>query len=224
MPDRANFARQAANLHILKRRLNEKLAELLGAYQDQLHIIDGLPIPVCKCARAHFSRIFKGDAAYGYCASKQEHFYGFRGHIVISSSGVITSATFAGANIDERDVCPHLVENLKGLLLGDKGFIRPSLKEELELAHLHLQTPVRGNMKEDRPHIFIKWMMSARRLIETVIGQLSERFHIEKVRARDLWHQASRFWRKLLAHTVCVKINLTQGNEPLQLENLVKGV
>jgi hypothetical protein len=98
MPDRANFARQAANLHILKRRLNEKLAELLGAYQDQLHIIDGLPIPVCKCARAHFSRIFKGDAAYGYCASKQEHFYGFRGHIVISSSGVITSATFAGAN------------------------------------------------------------------------------------------------------------------------------
>lgn len=142
----------------------------------------------------------------------------------ISSSGVITSATFAGANIDERDVCPHLVENLKGLLLGDKGFIRPSLKEELELAHLHLQTPVRGNMKEDRPHIFIKWMMSARRLIETVIGQLSERFHIEKVRARDLWHQASRFWRKLLAHTVCVKINLTQGNEPLQLENLVKGV
>lgn len=222
MPDRANFARQAANLHVLKRMLNEKLAGLLGAYQDQLHIIDGLPIPVCKFARAHFSRIFKGDAAYGYCASKQERFYGFRGHIVISSSGVITSATFTGANIDERDVCPGLVGNLKGLLLGDKGFIRPRLKEELELAHLHLQTPVRDNMKEDRPFVFIKWMMSARRLIETVIGQLSDRFHIEKVRTRDLWHQASRFWRKLLAHTVCVKINLIQGNEPLQLDNLVK--
>jgi len=40
-----------------------------------------------------------------------------------------------------------------------------------------------------------------RRLIETVIGQLTERFHIEKVRARDTWHQCSRFWRKLLAHT-----------------------
>jgi len=222
MPDRSNFARQAANLHVLKRMLNEKLAGLLGAYQDQLHIIDGLPIPICKFARAHFSRIFKGDAAYGYCATKQEHFYGFRGHIVISSKGIITSATFAAANIDERDVCPELVGNLKGILLGDKGFIRPCLKEELELTHLHLQTPVRGNMKEDRPFVFIKWMMSARRLVETVIGQLSERFNIEKVRARDLWHQASRFWRKLLAHTVCVKINLIKGNEPLQLDNLVK--
>ncbi|MGA8164471.1 MAG: IS982 family transposase, partial [Waddliaceae bacterium] len=55
----------------------------------------------------------------------------------------------------------------------------------------------------------------------TVIGQLSERFHIEKVRARNLWHQASRFWRKLLAHTVCVKLNIELGNEPLQFEGLI---
>jgi hypothetical protein len=175
-----------------------------------------------KFARAHFSRIFKGDAAYGYCASKQESFYGFRGHVVISSKGIITSATFAAANIDERDVCPGLVDRLKGILLGDKGYIRPSLKEELALNNLHLQTPIRENMREERPREFLKWMMSTRRLIETVIGQLSDRFHIEKVRAKDFWHQASRFWRKLLAHTVCVRINLLLGNEPLQLENLVR--
>ncbi len=183
--------------------------------------IDGLPIPVCKFARAYFSRLFEGDAAYGYCAAKQESFYGFRGHIVISSCGVITSATFTAANIDERDACPSLVENLKGMLLGDKGFIRPSLKKELEMAQLYLQTPVRGNMKEERPSTFIEWMRSTRRLIETVIGQLSERFHIEKVRAKDLWHQASRFWRKVLSHTVCVKINLNRGYTPLQLDNLI---
>lgn len=29
------------------------------------------------------------------------------------------------ANIDERDVCPELVSKIKGLLLGDKGYIRP---------------------------------------------------------------------------------------------------
>jgi hypothetical protein len=222
MPDRTTFVRQAANLHAVKQLLQERLAILLGAYQDQLHIIDGLPIPVCKFARAHFSSIFKGDAAYGYCASKQEHFYGFRGHVVINSKGIITAATFAAANIDERDVCPGLVSRFEGILLGDKGYIRPSLKEELASSNLHLQTPVRENMKEERSHDFLKWMMSTRRLIETVIGQLSDRFHIEKVRTRDLWHQASRFWRKLLAHTVCVRINLLQGKEPLQLENLVR--
>jgi hypothetical protein len=222
MPDRPNFVRQAANLHVVKRLLQEKLAEILGAYNDRLHIIDGLPMPTCKFARAHFSRTFKGAATYGYCASKKERYYGFHGHVVISSSGVVTAATFAAANIDERDVCPELTTKIRGLLLGDKGFIRPSLKEGLSAEGLHLQTPLRENMKESRPKSFLQWMMSTRRLVETVIGQLSERFHIEKIRARDLWHQMSRFWRKLLAHTVCVKLTLDLGHEPLQFERLIQ--
>ena len=64
-------------------------------------------------------------------------------------------------------------------------------------------------------------MVGTRRLIETVIGQLAERFHIEKIRARDMWHEASRFWRKLLAHTVCVKLSIDEGHEPLQFERLI---
>lgn len=221
IPDRTTFVRQAANLHIVKHMLQEKFAEALGAFADRLHIVDGLPIPVCKFARAFFSRIFKGTAAYGYCASKKERFYGFRGHVVISSLGVITTAGFTAANIDERDVCPELVSELEGILLGDKGFIRPTLQEELSQHRLFLQTPVRDNMEETRPSRFLRWMMGTRRLIETVIGQLSERFQIEKVRARDMWHLASRLWRKILAHTACVKINLSLGNEPLQFERLV---
>jgi hypothetical protein len=222
IPDRTNFARQAANLHVIKQMMQKMLAEALGAHDDQLHIVDGLPMPVCKFARAYFSRVFKGDAAYSYCATKQEKYYGFRGHVVISSLGVITAARFAPANIDERDVCPSLIENLRGLLLGDKGFIRPSLKQKLAAGGLHLQTPVRENMEETRPKQFLGWMQSTRRLIETVIGQLSERFHVEKVRARDVRHQASRFWRKILAHTVCVQISLCLGHKPLQFEYLIQ--
>lgn len=222
IPDRTNFARQTANLHAVKQRLQEMLAQSMGAYQDQLHIIDGLPMPSCKFARAHFSRVFKGEASYGYCATKKEKYYGFRGHIVINSFGVVTAATFSAANIDERDVCSGLTEQLQGLLLADKGFIRPILNEELGYRHLHLQTPTRGNMKESRPKKFLNWMMSKRRLIETVIGQLSERFHIEKIKARDLWHLASRFWRKILAHTVCVQVSLLLGYGPLQFERLTR--
>ena len=208
IPDRSNFARQAANLHVVKRLLQESLATNLNSFNDTLHIIDGLPIPICKFARAHFSHIFKGEVAYGYCATKKERYYGFRGHIVISSIGVITGATFTKANVDERDACPELVEKIKGLLLGDKGYIRPELQDQLKKQGLNLETPLRENMKDKRPKVFLRWMVGTRRLIETVIGQLVERFHIEKVRARDLWHQFSRFWRKLLAHTVSIKLSL----------------
>jgi hypothetical protein len=185
MPDRSNFVRQAANLHVVKRLLQESLAISLNAFQDTLHIIDGLPIPICKIARAHFSQIFKGDATYGYCASKKERYYGFRGHIVISSTGIITGAIFTKANVDERDACPELVEKIKGLLLGDKGYIRPELQEQLKKQGLNLETPLRDNMRDKRSKKFLKWILRTRRLIETVIGQLTERFRIEKVRARD---------------------------------------
>lgn len=221
IPDRSNFVRQAANLHMIKRLLQEKLTSSLGGLVDSLHIIDGLPMPICKFARAHFSRVFKGSAAYGYCAAKKEHYYGFRGHVVINSIGVITAATFTAANIDERDVCPELIEKIKGLVLGDKGYMRPELQSWLNINGIYLQTSLRDNMKDNRPKKFLNWIKSTRRLIETVIGQLTERFHIEKVRARDIWHQASRFWRKLLAHTICVKICIDTGNEPLQFERLV---
>ncbi len=221
IPDRSNFMRQAANLHVVKRLLQERLASHLGTFADSLHMIDGLPMPVCKFARAHCSKVFKGDASYGYCATKKETYYGFHGHIVINSIGVITAATFTKANIDERDVCPGLVERINGLLLGDKGFIRPGLQSFLAQNGLYLQTSLRENMKDDRPKGFLKWLVSTRRLIETVIGQLTERFHIEKVRARDLWHEASRFWRKLLAHTMCIKIGMENGLRPLQFEWLI---
>ena len=52
--------------------------------------------------------------------------------------------------------------------------------------------------------------MKVRRRVETVIGQLVERFNIEKVWARDVFHLTNRFTRKLLGH------------EPLQFESLVE--
>jgi hypothetical protein len=221
IPDRSSFVRQSANLHRIKRMLQERIAGGLGANDDLLHIIDGLPMPVCKFARAHFSQIFKGDAAYGYCATKKERYYGFKGHIVISSIGIVTAATCAGANKDERDVCPELTEKIQGLLLGDKGYIRPELEATLQKKGIYLQTPLRDNMEDERPTGFLRWMLGTRRLIETVIGQLTERFHIEKIRARDLWHHCTRFWRKLLAHTVCIVLSLAKGHEPLQFERLI---
>jgi len=57
-------------------------------------------------------------------------------------------------------------------------------------------------MKDSRDKTFVKQLMSLRRLVKTFIGQLSERFHIEKIRACDLWHAQNPFIRKLLAHTL----------------------
>jgi len=179
-------------------------------------------MPVCRITRAPTSECFKGEASYGYCAAKDEVYYGFEGHIIINLAGGISGYTFAPANIDERDVLQDMTQGLSGLLIGDKGFIRPSLKEELTEQGLDLQTPLRKNMTETRPASFVQQLLSARRLVETVIGQLTERFNIEKVRARDLWHLTNRFVRKLPAHTMAIFLNNCMHREPLQFEGLVQ--
>ena len=57
-------------------------------------------------------------------------------------------------------------------------------------------------------------------MVETVIGQLSQQFHIEKIRARDLWHLTNRIGRKVLTHTVGIMINKLLGYPPLQYKRL----
>jgi hypothetical protein len=141
---------------------------------------------------------------------------------VVSFEGIICGYAFTAAHVDERDVLPEMVAGLQGLLIGDKGYIRPCLKQELAQHGLDLQTPLRKNMQDLRPKAFVGQLMSSRRLVETVIGQLTERFHIEKVRARDTWHLANRFIRKLLAHTMGCFLGKLIGNPTLLFESLVE--
>lgn len=220
---RSNFAKHAANLWAIKQMMQKELAKQLGATSDFLHLSDGFPMPVCHFKRANFSQIFSGEASYGYCASKGETYYGFKGNLLINSEGVITATTVTQANIDERESLWDLVNGIHGTIISDKGLIGADYKNELyQATGINLQTAVRANMNEKRSKSFIKWLKSTRRLIETVIGQLTERFQIEKVRARKLWYLTNRIARKILSHTICVCINKKIGNPPLQFELLLK--
>lgn len=49
----------------------------------------------------------------------------------------------------------------------------------------------------------------------------TDRFSIQKVRAKDLWHLTHRIARKILSHTIPVILNMKLGNSPLQLEILI---
>ena len=112
--------------------------------------------------------------------------------------------------------------HIHGLLIGDKGFIRPLLQEDLAQQDIDLQTPLRKNMKDNRPKTFVQQLMKTRRLVETVIGQLAEQFSIEKVRARDCVHLINRFVRKILSHTLAVFLNRFVGRKSLNLATLVE--
>lgn len=221
LPCRTTYVRQCANLWYVKQQIQQDLCRNMSVLGDNVHRVDGFSMPVCNFRRAKFSRLFKGYAGYGYCAAKNLHYYGFQGVLMVSGCGVVTGITVMPANLDESEGVYECLNGQTGLLAGDKGYIRPILKEELRSIGLDLQTPLRRNMKDSRPKKVVRELMRIRRLVETVIGQLSGRFDIERILARDTWHITVRTIRKVLSHTMAVFINWKAGNPPLQLEKLI---
>lgn len=59
---RSTLVRPAAYLWQIKPQLRASLARKLGALDDNIHIVDGFPIPVCHFRRVHGSCVFKGSA------------------------------------------------------------------------------------------------------------------------------------------------------------------
>jgi len=169
------FARQCTALSLIKQRI----LNLLFPASDTIHILDGFPIPVCHACRGHRCRTFRGEAAWGYCATKKEHFYGLRGHLVIPLAG--TAVAFTVANVDERAVVPNLYDKI--LLIGDKGFISGDVKREAAAHNIDLQTPLRQNMPDGRDPGAVARLMRTRRAVETAIGKLSERFAAQTTKA-----------------------------------------
>jgi hypothetical protein len=57
------------------------------ATRGETFIIDSLPVPVCRRARARRGRKVRGREYCGYCAAKKERFFGWRLHLICTPSG-----------------------------------------------------------------------------------------------------------------------------------------
>lgn len=144
----------------------------------------------------------------------------------LSAEGIITGFCLTAANVSEREALWDVADGISGLLIGDKCYLSNPLQSDLNFYQLNLQTPKRSNMIDERPRHWVRALIQTRRLVETIIGQLVERFHLAKVQARDymrlkpLWHLTSRINRKLLAHTVALWLNRHSDN-PLCFRQLI---
>jgi len=76
-------------------------------------------------------------------------------------------------------------------------------------------------MTETRTPNVVRRLTRTCRLVETGIDQLTERFHFEKIRARDRWRLTSRIARKVLAHTLGIFMNRLLVRPDLQFEGLI---
>jgi hypothetical protein len=232
--DRSAFTRQSAHLWQVKTWMHQQIVDHLGGHQAPLQVIDTMPVPICKVARRFQRRIFRTQSVLdnppptkGYCAAKDEDYFGFKGGLRITDYGLIVHAPLLQA-YGHDSTCREAL--LAGVgpgtrVVGDSAFLELERQQELkEVYQIHLLTPLKSNMKstpERRSFVLPGWTRPIRRLIETVYAQLVERFHVQALKVRDSWHLHNLWATKILAHSICVWLNIRLRQNPLNLDGLV---
>lgn len=214
--------RQAANLWAVTSELWQHLLTKIE-FDPRISIIDSLPVPVCRFARAYAlwaCRTFFEHADYGYDEMEKQTYYGLRAHARICWPGLIVGAVLTPANVHDLTAAEVLAERAQGWLLGDRNYWSPDLADLLAQQGIELGAPYISAKDESEP--WPAWLKQVRRRIETVFSQLVGRYNAEKTWARDRWHLSSRWWRKLLSHTMSVLVGQRLGFEsPLQFAKMI---
>jgi hypothetical protein len=132
---------------------------------------------------------------------------------------VIVEGHLAPANLQDLVLAEDLLADAQGWALGDRSYWRPARAGILADQGGWLLAPPRS-VKGPGPRLPGR-LVQARRRIETVIGQLVERYHTKRVWARDAWHLWSRWQRKLLSHTLAVYLCQQHGLGSLRFADLL---
>src|SRR5579859_2770692 len=186
IPGRLSISRYNRRIHALRdwlATLVEVLADLFSSVS--VYIIDSLPVPVCRRVRASRCRKVKGRVYYGYCAAKDEKFFGWRLHLVCTPTGLPVSFSLLPASLHDLTAVHELTCQLPpgALVVADKGY-NCAHDEASILTHTGVRLVVqrRDNMLPNTP-ADDQLIRQYRHMIETVNSQL-EAMGIQRLRAR----------------------------------------
>jgi hypothetical protein len=127
--DRTTLVRQAANLWAVKEQLWMWVRDERLLHDPETAIVDSFALPTCHFARAKRSKLFRGEAAYGWDHTHKQAFYGFRVHARVCLPGVMSRVCMTPGNQAVGAVVLDLSEGTRGLLLGDRNYWLPDLVE-----------------------------------------------------------------------------------------------
>jgi hypothetical protein len=225
LPSQSRFNRRRRNLSQAFDLIRQHLLETLDLAQDPQCALDSLPVPVVQF---HLVPGATGDwaehgATFGKVCSKKQTIYGYKLHVLVTLCGVIRDFTLAPAHATDLAVGAEMLREHTGLdVIGDKAYLSAEVAHELwEACGIRLVTLPRRNQKLQLPPEVARVINSARQIVETVNGQLTEQFHVEINHAHTFWGLCTRLLSKLTAHTLCIYLNRLFGNpNPLQIKQL----
>lgn len=225
LPSQSRFNRRRRNLMHVINLIRCTVLKLLDVAQDQQCLIDSLPVEVVQF---HLVPSSTGDwaaygATFGKVSTKKRTIFGYKLHLLVTLGGVILDFELAPANAADLEVGVELLSDHSDLdVIGDKGYISAEHADQLwQHNRVRLRTLPRRNQKKQLPPDVKRLFNIVRQLIETVNGQLTQQFNVERNQAHTFWGLCTRLHTKLAAHTLCIYINRLLGKPDfLQIKSL----
>lgn len=179
--------------------------------EEDVFCIDSKPVRVCQNARAKRCTMGSDNPAaapdWGYCASQNMHYYGYKLHAVCGIRGVIHSFDMTAASVHDL----HYLKDVQWeyhdcLMLGDKGYLSADIQQNLfDVAHISLEVPYRLNQKNWRPPT---WAYKRfRKRIETIFSQLNDNLMMIRNYAKQSCGLFTRMAGKIAAMTFMQYVN-----------------
>jgi len=197
-------SRCSRRLHRLADWLGRALATLGARFATgAAFLIDRMPVPVCRRARARRCRTVGGKACCGYCAATRERFFGWRLHLVCTAAGVPVAFDLVPGGLHDLTPVHELTHGLPAgaTVYGDQGD-NAAADEATILADTGIRlVPVRrANMAPTR------WadklaLRADRTRIETLFSQLAA-MGVQRLRARTNPGLQLKLHAALLAATI----------------------
>ncbi len=223
--ERSVYNKRRRNLIPHYQRIQKVIANLIVPCEEY-HLIDSMPLEVCKLSRAKRSKICREEISetnpsFGYCATQKIHYFGYKIHAVCTQQGVFKAFDISPASFHDIHYLNDVKEQFSNcVIVGDKGYLSQMWQADLfEQRNIRLQTPMRNNQIERQsfPRVFKR----ARKRIETLFSQLCDQFMIRRNYAKSFGGFVTRIASKLTALTLIQWVNKNQG---FNINNLKRAI
>lgn len=226
--ERSRYGRRLRRLRIAMAHLQQQLGFLLGVDTDRYRMVDSLPLSLCHLRRVNSSRRpFEYVASVGYCASKKEHYYGWKIQLLCDLRGIpcylvatpAHTSDLAGFEALVQDLAEVGLTHLAILVVADKGYVGKDFTAQIK-AHYGIELmPIPRHYQKDLPvSALSRLLQKSRRQIETTIGQLADQMNIEWTRCRSLSGLMTSLVAKITAFNMAIYFNQLLGEPLLQIK------
>jgi hypothetical protein len=217
----SRFNRRRRNLTAVTNSVRFKVMKKVMPLCAGFGLLDTLPVKVVGYKRSKKRSPFLGVANYGYCASKEEKYFGFKLILLVTPEGLPINFALVPANLADCDTPWEVLDTIQNLtVLADKGMINQKQQLELKaLRNIDLITPKRKNQKGFNPRTN-RLLSGIRQMVETVGSQLNSVVNLNRHYAKTVDGFITRMTAKLTAFTFGFFVNVQQGFNPLAIRNL----